>query len=60
VWQPEKKLGKSEKKSGASPEKNLGGCYLLPYIFSSLCPRKSQVAPSKSLFRVQIKGTTVA
>ena len=26
------------------------------YIFLSLCPRKSQAAPSKSLFRVQIKG----
>ena len=32
--------------------------WLLPYIFSSSCPRKSQEAPSKSLFRVQIKVRT--
>ena len=29
--------------------------WLLPYILSSSCPRKSHVALSKSLFRMQIK-----
>ena len=43
-----------KKKSGAFPEKS---GWLLPYIFSSSCHRKSQVAPSKLLFMVQIKGT---
>ena len=41
-------------KSGACPEKNLSRVVATLYYISS-CPRKSQVAPSKSLFRVQIK-----
>ena len=50
---PTLKKGKSEK-SGCLPPKQSG--QLLHYIVSSSCPRKSQVAPSKSLLRVQING----
>ena len=54
--QSEKKLGyilgKTEK-MGACSEKKI---WVVENIFSSPCPKKSLVASSKSLFRVQIKG----
>ena len=46
----------NQKKNRCLPRKESG--WLLLYIFSSSWPRKSQMTPSKSIFRVQIKGAT--
>jgi hypothetical protein len=43
---------------GACPEKKIWVVATL--YFSSSCPRKSQMAPSKSLYRVRLKGRVFA
>ena len=48
----------NQKKNRVPAQKKKSG-WLLPYNFSRSCPKKSQVAPTKSLSRVQIKQAVV-